>query len=676
MDDKPGPVKSLRGGVLFWLAFSVIAVALRGVRWDETYEHAQALLGVTPYPQDHPFYILERNAFTINAYLSAALLRLSGSPLLVCGLRNIAHLAMSIIPVFLLASQAARRTLAGHVAVVVTLLGSLTTFASYYPLAVWPNGFSNGPIGQGWALLILYFLSDGRIRAAFFLLGLMPLIHIGQAPIVFTMGGLYAAGCLWRSESGRFSEALRWGLAGLAPCLVFFVAQRFLLQVPLPANGPYYSPENGRAIWQAYSALYDVHGVRPRFAPISHRNIVLVGALCLIGAAALREYLRRDEPRIFLWWFAYTMISSAIMWTVNLLQAVFGAAASFWLLVWMPHRLGNHVALLLLAAAAALLLREADEKDRRSRGSRALLLLILLYVAVLPLLARAVPGALFHAYLGGATENVAFALWGGAAAVLWLRQGEWRIWGGMIGVAAWMALAAVHQFGALCAGAGFAVVATAPWWPGRLLSASLRPAEKGAVQERTSPLTPLPERTEERIESEEEPVRARGYFEVPAFLLLAVIVVAFLAQETHTREHLPRSAFERRVTALLDERGERDAMLLAPFWQIYLQARTGHPVFADYQTAHWMTYIPALAPALKKMHLDLFGKRIDEPYGLDLNEWVARSPEHWAELGRTYSFRYILSPVKYPLRLPELFREDGMALYEIPAATHEGSYQS
>lgn len=186
-------------------------------------------------------------------------------------------------------------------------------------------------------------------------------------------------------------------------------------------------------------------------------------------------------------------------------------------------------------------------------------------------------------------------------------------------------------------------------------------------------MVPLQTGTEEAGESTGKRVGRERYFETPAILLLAVIIIAVLAQATYTREHLPRTKFERRVAAVLDDRGEQDAILLAPFWQIYLQARTGHPVFADYQTAHWMTYIPALAPSLKKMHLDLFGKRIDEPYELDLNEWVARSPEQWADVGRAYSFRYVVSPVKYPLRLPELFREGDMALYEIPRAAQEGS---
>jgi hypothetical protein len=118
--------------------------------------------------------------------------------------------------------------------------------------------------------------------------------------------------------------------------------------------------------------------------------------------------------------------------------------------------------------------------------------------------------------------------------------------------------------------------------------------------------------------------------------------------------------------ALLEKNGDGDAMLLAPYWQIFLQARTGHPIMADYQTAHYMTYIPQLASSLKKMHLDLFGKAIDQPYGQDLAEWKSRTQAQWQSLGKEYELRYVLCPEELPLNLPVLLRADRMVFYEIP----------
>lgn len=629
-----GESRETRAGVLFWLAFCLAAVVLRGMRWDETYEHAQALLGTTPYPPDHPFYIMQWNSFTVNGYLSALLLRLTGSAAVVCGFRNCVQLAMSIVPVFLLGAFAGRRALAGHLAALFVALGSLNAFASYYPLAVWPNGFSNGPLGQGWALLVLYALLTGRIRTGYFMLGLMPVIHIGQAPIVCIIGGLFALRMLV-VDRAEFRRAFVWGLAGLLPCVVFYAVYRIWLTVPLPTSGPYYSSESADAIWKAYSALYDVHGVRPRFQPLSHRNMVLIGML-ILGAWAMRDEQRNGGGAgPFTWCWVYGLCAAAIMWTVSAVQSAFGAAASFWLLVWMPHRLSNHVALLLLVVCAALLTRR--EEERTPAPGHALAAALLFYAALLPVFRFVVPESIYAAYLGGAPESIAFALWGAACAVLMTRtavvSGGARRWiRPALFLAGLAVLAQYHQLGALCVLAGALFVCAA------------------------------------HICHAAPVLRLRAMFEhrAAAVLLVAAVAGAILVQEARTREHLPVSGFERDVTAYLADRGEGDAMLLAPFWQIYLQAKTNHPVFADYQTAHWMTYLPALGPALKKMHLDLFGKRIDAPYEQDLNEWVARPAEAWRTLAQEYRFRYVIAPEAYPLLIEEVFRRDGMVFYRIP----------
>lgn len=626
-------------GVLFWIGFSVLAVAVRGVRWDETFEHAQALLGATPYPHDHPFYVLQRNAFTINGWLSAFLLWLTGSPLIVCGFRNVAHLAMSIVPVFLITSRLARRALAGHVAVVVLLLGSLSTFASYYPLAVWPNGFSNGAIGQGWALLVFYFTITHRLRIAYAMLGLMPLIHIGQAPLVYLFGLVHA--WMLRRENRRiFRRALRWGMTGFAPCILFWVVLQLLLKTPLPQSGPYFSPEAPFPVWQAYSALHDVHGVRPRFAPVSHRNIVLGGLLLLGAVAVLWELFEARTRGPLLWCFVYGALAACVVWSAAILQFFFGPAPSFWLLVWMPHRFSNHAALVLLSLAVALLCRRgrANEEEAIEAAGDSLVAIVLAYAAVLPALAYFVPEGVYQRYLGGAPESIAFALWGGAFAALvrcfpataHIRPAFWCMYFGAL-----VLLVESHLFGMVCCLLGTLAVG---------MAYNLRVAN---TWPRARCVTGLLIATGTRT------------------ALLVVVSATLLLQEFHTREHLPVSDFERRVTQYLRERGEDDVMLLAPYWQIYLQAKTGHPVFADYQTAHWMTYIPALAPGLKKMHLDLFGKAIDGPFENNLNEWVTRTPEQWTELGREYGFRYVIAPDHYPLLLPEVLREGGRVLYRI-----------
>ena len=44
------PAHPLRSGLLFWGVFSLLAVLVRGVRWDENYEFAQTFLNTSAWP--------------------------------------------------------------------------------------------------------------------------------------------------------------------------------------------------------------------------------------------------------------------------------------------------------------------------------------------------------------------------------------------------------------------------------------------------------------------------------------------------------------------------------------------------------------------------------------------------------------------------------------------------
>lgn len=621
-----GPVPSLRNGLVFWTVFSVIAVAVRGVRWDETLEQAQLLLGTVPYPAGHPYAVIEHNAFTINHLVSTAVLWLTG-PAGVCWFRNVLSLWLTLLPVFMLGVLVGRRKLAGHVAVVLVLLNTLSPFASYYPLAVWPNGFSSGPVGMGYGLMCFYFLVAGRIRLAFFLIGLMPLIHIGQAPMMYAVGGLFG---LWLIGFHREKAlpAVGYTLLGLAFCALFLVLKQRFLDVLLPASGPYYSPEDYWPIWQAFTELYDVHGVRPRFAHLSHRNIVLVVMLVLGAAATWIEWRKAGKARVCFWFWIFGVSASLIIWAVALLQYALGKGASFYLVSWMPYRFSNHVSVLALILAVGLLFRGG--------GAKTLLIpAVLAYEALSPLLGSIVPEAIYTRYIGGALEVPAFVLWGGALAAVALElrtvtRRAWVVWVGYaIGLAA---LSYYHRYGALCSVAGTGFVLAAAFFEKR--PASVR-WERYATTFATG-------------------------------ILLAIVLGDRMVREYENRSHLEVAGIERRIVAILDQNGDRDAMLLAPYWQIFLQARTGHPVMADYQTPHYMTYIPALAPSLKKLHLDVFGKAIDQPYEQDLDEWAIRTQAQWQALGRQYDVWYVLCPEEVPLNLPWMLRGNRMVFYRIP----------
>ena len=96
----------------------------------------------------------------------------------------------SVLPVFLLTTILSRKHLWGHVAALLVLLGLHHEFASYYPLPSWPSQYSIGTVGTGYALIVLALLVTQRWRSAFFLLGLMPAVHVGQLPILLGVASL------------------------------------------------------------------------------------------------------------------------------------------------------------------------------------------------------------------------------------------------------------------------------------------------------------------------------------------------------------------------------------------------------------------------------------------------------------------------------------------------------
>ncbi len=115
----------------------------------------------------------------------------------------------------------------------------------------------------------------------------------------------------------------------------------------------------------------------------------------------------------------------------------------------------------------------------------------------------------------------------------------------------------------------------------------------------------------------------------------------------------------------LDEHGESDAMIVTPYWDVNWLGKIRHPMLADYQTAHLMSYVPALAPALKKMHAEVFGLVVDGEAGPPLAEWSGRSVEEWRRLGEAYGFRYVLAPTEMELTLECVLEGRPYDLYRV-----------
>ena len=633
-DDQSFSVR-LYGGVLLWLLFCLCAVLLRGVRWDETYEHALIITRMAPYPEGHPFFRYVRNVFSGQSYLSAAFLWCWPSPAALCGVRNVLQLFFTVTPAFLAAALLTRRVLWGFVAGVFVLLGVHAAFHSYYPIVIWPHFYSVGQIGAGYALVTLACFMGGAWRWGWFLLGLMPAVHVGQVPVLGLAAGLALLHAARRGDWRAVRHALWCCAAGLTICGGFWMAKRGFYVAP-PSAGPYAVTGGGEAIWAAYSALHDVHRFLPRYGPFGHTNILLIGSLLLSAAAYRiegrpRRLLDWMVPRSPLGWvWLYTAGVVAVVWGILLVHRILGEQVPFLLIGWMPYRLANHLPPLLIAGALWVITRRAEGDDARERTPAGLLLLLLAFAAALPLFEKLLPVSVFQRYVG-AHENLLFALAGGAFMACGLRLRNDRVflffWLGLV-VAALAGLVLYHRFGASCAAAGAGVFLAGEmlgrWNARRFLS--------GAISAMT-------------------------------ILVLATLAAA----EWRHRSNLPVAPVQDRIVQYLAARGETDALILTPYWDIEWVAHTGHPILADYQTAHLMTYLPTLAPAIKKLHHDLYGFDVDAATPWSLEAWRSRSLASWQQLGEEYQFRYVVSPNEYPLLLTPVLRGEQHTFYEIPA---------
>jgi len=615
-------------GVAFWLAFCVVAVAVRGVRWDETFEHAQVLARAVPYPEGHPLFRYTRGAFSVQTYTSALLLKLGAGPVSVCGLRNALSLAATAIPLFLLAAMLTGEALWGHLVALLALAGVYLEFDGSYPITVWPNLFSNGPIGGGYALLALTLLAGGRWRAAFLMIGLMPCVHIGQLPPLLSLAPLYL-GWMWLGRRGKdAATAVAYAGLGLGLCAAFY-AVRSRFAVGPPADGPYAVTGDVMAIWRAYTACHDLH----RAFPPDNGHIALVGGLALTGLAAFIEYRAhaadRCEHRPYSWLFLYVLAVSALVWGTMTLHLWLGDRIPFLLIGWMPYRLINHLPPLSLAVAVALVVSNSRTKDAARAAGPWLVLATALFCAARAPLSVTIPPDFFQRYASQG-EAVMFLLTGAALSACMVKLDGVGRRVAVMGIAGLhIALAFVHQFGFACFAVGFLVpyISDRHAFPLRLPRAILWCGAAG-------------------------------------------LGIALIANEARWRTNLPVSDFDRRVTAILDERGDPDALVVARPDEFLLQARTGHPVFVETATASLISYMPDLGPAIQQMYHDVYGIRFDTADSPEIHWarlWQERTKAEWRALGQHYGFRYAIAPAGCVLDLPRLDGDDNNTLYAVPA---------
>jgi hypothetical protein len=607
-------------GALFF--FCVLAVFLRGIRWDENYEFAQVILGQIQPPEGHPLVQYVRNAFSIQTYSSALILYLTGSAGILCGIRNLLFILATLMPVFLITMKVAAgdelscswKAVAGAgIAGLLMLYGLTLEFDGSYPQFLWPDMFSNGHVGTAYALLTVFLFISGHLTAAAFLLGLMPCIHIGQFPPVALFAGLCFLPKLPRREFRCLTKPTAAMIIGLSLCALFRLIQRpFLMSGP--AGGAYADTgADATAIWKSFVALHDIH----RAIPVGNVWLILAGTLLLTGLAAW-VYRRAAQGAIWWWLFVYAGCIAIIVLPIMAVHSVLHEDTPPILLQWMPYRLLNHLPILFAAATCGILAQLA--------AGRALLAVSLACCLLHPLARFATGQTIYMRYLTP-SAGLLFLLAGATFVVLLCEtMGKSRprmlvpLWG--------LLLAPFHAYGAACLIAG------------------------GYVQRVMSKLDCL-----SRLN----------------WPLLIAAAMMLLYQQWSMRQMLPVPPYARQIGSYLAEKGEPNAVLLGPPEQLLLQAHTGHPVLADMALPFMITYLPRIGPAIEKMYNEIYGISFlpDAPPPLSSHMtgwqtwWPSLTDAQWRDLAKRYGFSYVAAPRNLTLNLPVALETPIVVLYAI-----------
>ncbi len=595
--------RGFHAGWVAWLVFCFVAVVLRGVRWDETYEHAQVLLGLVSYPSGHPLPRYVSGVYSIQPFATALLLHLWPSEAVVNGLRNGLMLAANLVPVYLLAAWLTRNVVCGFLATVLVLQGVLLELDGSYPLIVWPDIFSNGPVGQGYALLVLFLLLRGNDRAGGLLLGLLPCVHIGQAPAMALWALLLVA---YRARrDGLRSVFVLAGSTMLGVALAAsFALIPHAMKLAAPGSGPYAVEGDVDAIWRGYTFFADPH----RRLPSINGQIALVAALALGVRLAVHEWKEHGRAGARCGMLAYVAVVAAVVWVSMATHVALGERTPFLVLGWMPYRLINHIPPLLLVMICDSL--------ARGKNGQTIVAASVVYAALASLPPRDIG---FARYLDPAV-CVMFVLAGASWVSLASdeRTRSMYIPGAMFVVA----LAMFHQWGGVCVVAGAAIAVVA---------------------------------------------RAYALKHCVAWAACAVAVALVLGVQARHRNHLPRTAFDRAAAAIMDDGGMMVAGRPDEFTLQARLGRPVVVESATASLISYMPELgPAVNALFSDFYGMRFDASPNDARPGWEHVWEARSLQEWQALRETYGVGYLAAPEGLDVNLELLLEESGSRLYRIP----------
>lgn len=615
-------------GLLFWVAIAALGIALRGIRWEETYERAQAITGMVPYPDDHPFAQYARAAIGFHYYLSAALMHYIPDAAVICGYRSVWSAAFALIPVYIIAFLLTRKLWLAHLSTLLSMAEVHLFFCSHYALQVWPDKFTAGTIGQGYALFILAAFMARRWRTAFLLLGLMPIVHIGHMPTVLGVGVLAGLWLAVGPHPDRKGIGLSF-LAGLCGTVIFVLVHHHF-RLPAPVAGPYFSDQDLVDAWRRYEFYEDIHRAptaTPRFGAFANSIMALAGLL-LVSAACWRiDFQRGTRPSPFAWIGWYAFGSAAAVSAAKGGQWLLGEQVPFLIIGWLPFRSPNVCAVLLVPALVYAIACIGPKGVSAAR-----VMIVPAVLALRPLLSVLLPEDVYTSYVAP-PEHGLFLLFGLAMATLWtaLWKGSPRFalgWAGVLTLC-WIALAWEHQFGAFLVATG----AAAGFVP---LLGELR--------------------------------WHRSALSLGACTAIALLVGLLFALRQDYKPGLMNTPFESEVAAVIAREAQPGEIVLTPHWHIDWQEKLNQPVFATFETPLFLTYYRPLAATIEKMMTDAYDIRFGQPWDYQLDSWRSWSQAEWLQLAKTYNIRFVLAPNSVALPLTPVLPGGSLTLWRTEIA--------
>jgi len=646
MDDGPRQRSALFYGALGAALYTIFALAISPIVYDETVVAGAVIAGLPPLPVGHPHTYFYVKALSLGNYVAAALLHWFHSAELVSVLRGGVSLWLSIFTPYAITLLLTRRWTWALFTVALVASESLVSYDGIYPVFVFPDVYSHGQIGQTFTLLVIAAWLGGWTRFAAFACGAMPMIHGGMTPALWLWSAAFLAFSSLKPRGADLRRALSWGFAGLLACGAFWAVTQWMAS-SLHAAPPYVAPSADLSYGRGFVEMTDFHR---QTIPFDRYGYSVHGVVALLIVAAIWRYansIAAEEPARasrLRWTLAVVVIAWGYLFVATLLRRL--DLLPYIVLITMPARMTNLSTWLLpplIVVGCASLRRSLPELAAR---------------AWLLGLASAMGLAAAWTFLRG--HNLTRSHGITAVLGMLLGAGAWMLpTRRRVGVGALVALAVVfaaiealhpqtqRQFSlALGFAAALAACAVVPFL--------LRRAPVGIT-------------------------RAAMVLGCSAILVSAAPGRLYDSWNQWRADILSR--FDVELRDWLKSHATPDEPILTPAWQrSELQLKTGQPVLFELETLWMLTYMPQLGDSLGPMIVDLFGVDYSDVDGLRASTggdrlrlddprwratWMERTAQDWKPLSNKYGFRLIVAPKDTPLQLPLAIENGDWRLYVV-----------